>query len=251
MNVTGPKHLSSALEALQRVFFHSFRPRSPHLSIFLLAHHHQVRRASAYQPRGLQPHKNSRLQDEQIRSPLVQIVSEESNTLLPPEPPSRILARIDRKKYFLVQVSETSPESITVCKLMEKRVVHEFERAKAKPVKNRQATVKQLEISWTIDPHDFEHKMKHLRRFLEEGRRVEVLVAKKTKHRRDPSPNEATALLDGIRLVVAEVEGAVESRRPEGFITKAMTMFFQGKRNHQKEKSEKDGGEQEARDQGS
>lgn len=129
--------------------------------------------------------------------------------------------------------------------------MREFERAKAKPVKNRQATMKQLEISWTIDPHDFEHKMKHLRRFLEEGRRVEVLVAKKTKHRRDPTPNEATALLDGIRLVVARVEGAVEPRRPEGFITKVMTMFFEGKRNHQKEKSGKDGGEQEARDQSS
>lgn len=121
--------------------------------------------------------------------------------------------------------------------------MREFERAKAKPVKNRQATMKQLEISWTIDPHDFEHKMKHLRRFLEEGRRVEVLVAKKTKHRRDPTPNEATALLDGIRLVVAKVEGAVEPRRPEGFITKVMTMFFEGKRNYQKEKSGKDEGE--------
>lgn len=129
--------------------------------------------------------------------------------------------------------------------------MREFERAKAKPVKNRQATMKQLEISWTIDPHDFEHKMKHLRRFLEEGRRVEVLVAKKTKHRRDPTPDEATALLDGIRLVIAKVDGAVESRKPEGFITKAMTMFFEGKRNHEKEKSGKGWGEQEARDQGS
>lgn len=134
---------------------------------------------------------------------------------------------------------------------MEKRAVREFERAKAKPVKNRQATMKQLEISWTIDRHDFEHKMRHLKRFLEEGRRVEILVAKKTKHRRDPSPDEATALMDGIRLVVAKVEGAVESRRPEGLMTKAMTMFFEGKRNHQKEKGRKGEGEREARDPGS
>lgn len=129
--------------------------------------------------------------------------------------------------------------------------MREFERAKAKPVKNRQAIMKQLEISWTIDRHDFEHKMRHLKRFLEEGRRVEVLVAKKTKHRRDPTPDEATALLDGIRLVVANVEGAIESRRPEGFMTKAMTMFFEGKINYQKEKGGKGEAEQEARHPGS
>ncbi len=237
MNVAcHPNHLSPATEALQRVFVHGFRHLSPQIPIFHLAPH-QTRPASfRSQPRGLQPTRNSRLQDEEIRSPFVQLVSDVSNMLLPPERPSGILARLDRKKFFLVQVSQPTAESpAAVCKIMEKRGVREYEKRKAKPAKNQQALMKQLELSWVIGPNDFRHKMDRLGGFLGEGRKVEVLLAKK-KRGREPSADEARALVDAVKEFVRGIEGVKEYKETEGEVGVSMLMFLQGKASTKEEK---------------
>lgn len=80
------------------------------------------------------------------------------------------------KDLDLVEISPNSEPP--VCRIMDYGKFR-FEREKReKEAKKKQTTIdiKEIQLSCRIDTHDFETKLKHARRFLEDGDRVKVCV---------------------------------------------------------------------------
>jgi len=113
--------------------------------------------------------------------------------------------------------------------------LREQERQKLKPKKNPQDTGKQLELSWAIDTNDLGHRLKKMKGFLEEGRKVEVVVAKK-KGGRMASPKECEGVIARVKQAVAEVEGANETKAMEGKVGGTATLFFEGRAKEKQKK---------------
>ena len=194
--------------------------------------------------------------DEAIRAREIQIVGSDGSlgnvTSL-----RNALNSIDRKLCFIIQVNEKihpdyaaeTPESnagawhprIPVCKVIEKRLFHDSQRAKLKPKKDVAALTKEVELNWNIDPHDLEHRMKRMKDFLEQGRRVEVVFGKKRKgwmRRKEVAAEDAERVLKSVRDSAKEVDGATEWRGMEGQINGGLVMYFQGKKKVQKQEKE-------------
>lgn len=228
----------TAIEVLKRWFFLTLKTSSvqhpvSHLSspsVPFLPYQQTRFRSTRFQFRGLTPSALSRLRDESILSPFVQVVSDDTNLLLPPEPPSRILERLDRHQYFLVEVVKNTPESPhAICKIVEKRAAREFEKKKAKPAKNLTTTTKKLELSWAIDDNDFRHRMRLLEQFLAGGRRVNVELENKGKVK-ITLPEKASGLVDKLKSFVNGLEGTREYREADGLVGGRLRLYFERKR---------------------
>lgn len=181
----------------------------------------------------------SRPRDESITSPLVRVVSEESGRLLPPESPKQILSRMDRQKFFLVQVSESqSPD--TVCKIMIKGEEVERERRKVSLSQSRpEMEEKEVHFKWGIEPNDLKRKMDSLAGFLEEGKRV-IVRLRRLRAWMIPSAEKVEFLEGSIKTLVEGMEGVKEYRPMEethiwhtGHVDKVkhkgnVTFYFQG-----------------------
>jgi translation initiation factor IF-3 len=97
----------------------------------------------------------------------------------------------------------------------------------------KQKSGKVIELHWVIAPGDLEIKCKQLRQFLEEGRKVDLLLLppQRRKHgRKEATPAEMSAIVVRIQQEVESVEGAEESAEPEGKMGGTMTMFFSGEK---------------------
>ena len=183
--------------------------------------------------------------DEEISSLIIYIVDPATNKL-PPHPNTRndILRRIDRTTHRLVQVG-TAPgpadafgpsgaAEIPVCKVVSKKDAYlDAERKKAeakekKRVSNITSSVKTLELNWAIDSNDLGHRLEKLRGFLEEGRKVEVVLASK-KRGRKASGQECEEVVGKIRGTVDGVEGAREDKGLKGELGKFCSMAFVGR----------------------
>lgn len=231
-------HVSKPTECLRRVFVPILHL---HLHLRLLRPsqtNRQQTRLISQNPLRLQLTAISRPRDESITSPLVQLVLEESGQLLHPEPPSQILARMDRRKYFLVQVS--APESPTsICKIMVKREAIEYERRRIVPPKHEER-IKELELKWTIGPNDLRRKMEWLKEILEKGKKVDVRLIRRKKWE-IPSVEQVERLEGGIKEVMEGVEGLREYKNRQelkswGGQKGSVHFYFQGPANKEKRK---------------
>ncbi|MCJ1417130.1 hypothetical protein MMC32_003469 [Xylographa parallela] len=188
--------------------------------------------------------------DEAIRSRTVRIVSADNKIQEPSYLPD-ILASLDRKTHFIQQVSPVDdPEfPIPVCKIINKKESRDQERARAKAVKVSQqaAAAKKLELSWGIGKHDLEHRMNKVREFLEEGRRVEIVVGAsrrkgQAKKAAKIEAQEAAETFKTIREAVAAIDDVTEWKPMVGSVGTMATLYLEAKTKKVKgNKAEKDG----------
>lgn len=121
-----------------------------------------------------------------------------------------------------------------MCKIYDKKAAREAEEAKRKASKGTKAKrqTKQLELNWSVSEYDLGHRMARLKEFLQKGWKVEIVFGSKRKsgwnRKREVSPEEADLLLEKIRKVVGEVEGALE-KQMGGEVGKEAMLFFEGK----------------------
>ena len=188
----------------------------------------------------------SRPYDEQITAPMVQLIDQASNRLLPPERPSAILRRMDRKEYFLVQVSQEEdnstedgregdwpyrPRQCPQCKILTKLSVRQHERARTNPARNPQARVKKVELRWGMADGDLAHKLDRLKKFLGEGKKVEVWFGKKRTRQnrnRQVETGERDGLVKKVRdFVTREIGGAEEKASDRQVEEGALSLFFE------------------------
>ena len=232
------RNLVTTLEALRRVFrlplqdlpLPQFQlPRSTSLctvqrrGIITFSGGRVVKPLGSFGPKDA---KRGPLLDEDIRSHLVSIVNPEGS-LKEPEALSNVLQSIDRNKYFVVQVSPPEDLGIPVCKIIGKEAFRKAERAKSKAAKNLQAKFKQIEVSWAIGPNDLGHKMNKLQQFLQEGRRVDILLSPRKS--KTFTKDQAQVVVQRIRKRIARIEGAREWKEMLGTVGENVTIYVEGK----------------------
>lgn len=207
-------HLLTPIEALQRVLVPLTTVSSP----FHLYHHRHRSNPLLHRPEARHYNwsrrtgvasKFTRRHDEEIDDRFVQLVSESSGLLLAPEEPRAILARMDRKADFLVEMAPAAESKLPICRIIPRRQVLEYESMKRKKPRTKEKLMKQLELNWAIGQNDLQHKLDRMKQFLDEGRRVELTIAKKRRGR-DATPDERRTLLAAIRAFVQNSGGVRE-----------------------------------------
>ena len=123
---------------------------------------------------------------------------------------------------------------IPVCKIISKKSAYESQKRRAADAKAKKkvsavtSSVKTLELNWAIDANDLSHRTNTIKRFLEEGRKVEVVLAAKKRGRR-ASGEECEQVLGQLRRCVKAVEGAREVKALEGKMGGFAVLSFQGR----------------------
>lgn len=160
----------------------------------------------------------SRLTDEAIRAPLIQLVDPASGQLSGPYKPRDILSKIDRREYILLQVTkgelelstpkgkeqkganEWSLRDLPICRLISKRQEYARQREKKKTTKSSQPKV--LQLTWNVTGNDLAHKIAKARGELERGQKLRaVILSKKGTRRALPGSEEderRTRLVDKV-----------------------------------------------------
>ena len=111
----------------------------------------------------------------QIRAKEVQLISE-TGEKLGIVPLAKALDLATEKKLDLVLVSPNS--QVPVCKIMNYGK-YKFEQAKKeKEAKKKQKTVevKEVKVRYKIDTHDYEVRIKSVRKFIAQGNKVKIVV---------------------------------------------------------------------------
>lgn len=114
---------------------------------------------------------------------------------------------------------------------MSKVSLREKERATREKAKERlkaERFGKIVEMNWAIAPGDLEMKLKKVNAFLEEGRKVDIVIAPK-KRRRVATKEEMDDLVKKILESVQMVEGVIQAAPTEGKLGGTMTYFFEKK----------------------
>lgn len=97
----------------------------------------------------------------------------------------------------------------------ERRIESEKARKESKP--------KQIEFNWAIGPQDLSMKLNNLRKFVEKGKRVEILLAAK-KRSRKATPEEVEKVMKQIEQAVLGIEGCKEVKPREGKVGAQLLM---------------------------
>lgn len=120
--------------------------------------------------------------NDQIRAKEVRVIDSDGSQL-GILPLAEALKLAYGKDLDLVEISPNSAPP--VCRVMDYGKFR-FERdKKEKEAKKKQQTIdiKEVQLSCRIDTHDFETKLKHARRFLDDGNKVKVCVKFKGRER--------------------------------------------------------------------
>lgn len=177
--------------------------------------------------------------DEELRPPYTYIakVDEDGEEYLTDlQEVKKVLARLDRKTESLQAIRMPNPEDPSapkwpICKIVNKKeelARQKFDKEQARKQKIA-AKAKEMEINWAVAPHDLEHKLRTLQKFLAKGYKVQMLLLKKRGSKVKVQEKEAKALLDKILETVAEVPGAKEWKKREGQVLGSLKIFLQGK----------------------
>lgn len=175
--------------------------------------------------------------NEEITARILQLVDPETKTLSERVTRYEVLRDLDQRTHRLVQLTPDDPEDrhfVPVCKIVSKKEAYESEKKKKtaqKEVKQaaaKERSIKTLELNWAIDGNDLAHRLEKVRTFLEEGRRVEVVLASK-KRGRKATLAECEGLLEKIRGVADEVGGAKVLKEFEGKMGGFATIVYQGR----------------------
>ena len=196
-------------------------PSSTQLSI-------NVRHFSARKKEVVKAYYPSTPFDENVESSVIHLVDEDKK-FQRNQDLKQVLARIDRSKYFVVQVvpGNTAEDVPPTCRLVAKDEIIEAARAKTQKNKKKGDTSKQIQLNWAIDLKDLAHRLERLKEFLSEGRDVEVMLAVKRRGKRASSA-EAETVVRRVNEAAASVPGAQESRTREGNVGGVLRLFFRG-----------------------
>ena len=123
---------------------------------------------------GAQEEKFSYRINEEITAREVRVVGDDFEPLILPI--DKAIALANEKNLDLVEISpQANPP---VCRIMDYSKFLFERRKKEKEIKAKtfQMVVKVIRLGFNIDEHDFNFKLKHAQRFLEEGNKVRVEI---------------------------------------------------------------------------
>jgi translation initiation factor IF-3 len=136
-----------------------------------------------------------------------------------------------RSDQVLVQLDPGDSGRVPVCKIMALSDFREEERAKERAVRmakhSAKTSTKQIELNWSIDPHDLSHRLKKLSGFIDKGRTVEIVLTKK-RNKRMATADEIKQLMDRLRAAIEEAN-AHQTKSMDGEIGKTLTITVEKK----------------------
>lgn len=172
----------------------------------------------------------SRPINDEIEADIIQIVGQ-NGQLESPTRKSNILLAMRRNEQVLVQLDPGSSTRSPVCKIMSMSDFRNEERAKEKAVRMAKhaakTSTKQIELNWSIDPHDLSHRLKRLSEFVDKGRTVEIVLTKK-RNKRMATADEIKQLMDRLRAAIEEAN-AHQTKPMDGEIGKTLTITVEKK----------------------
>lgn len=139
-----------------------------------------------------------------------------------------VLRDLNPATHELRQVAPGT-NGIPICKVFDLATEAAMKAAREEREKARQkakAKHKIVEISWAIAENDLAMKGRRVKEFLESGFRVEVVLLPR-KRGRKATVKECEELMEKVREVFGEVEGAKEARKPDGEVGKTLRMFVE------------------------
>lgn len=220
--MTHIRPLFSAAQALRSTFLVSSelqarRIRAPPTSLIPTRNYAGFSRSPRSRPGPPPPPPSSRpsngpILNEKIQGRTIQI--NEGGTLTEPVLLQDALDKLDKSQFFLVQVAAPTPERCAICKIVTKAEMREKKSQTKKAIKAAILPTKRIELNWSIDAHDLQHRLGQLESFLEKGKRVELALMRK-KGKRPATNSEADALIAKVREKIQEV-GAVEAKPMTG-----------------------------------
>lgn len=155
--------------------------------------------------------------DSAIQARYVRIPTPDGG-LSPAEPLRSALSRVRQGIEHLVQISRVDDNGTAICRIMTVsellRQRRDRERAQKEQKKSSKSVSKQIELNWAIGPNDLEHKLTQLKGFIEDGKKVEVILASK-KRQRQATLEEGRAVLRKVREKLAEAD-ATETQGMQG-----------------------------------
>ncbi|QIW94983.1 hypothetical protein AMS68_000501 [Peltaster fructicola] len=175
--------------------------------------------------------------NEEIQGDRIILVDQETGKLQPPVDKRGVLMNLDLNTHRLVQVeagNAKTPDRLAICKIIDKKAQINARRERKEA--NKDATkaramaisLKTIELNWAIDPNDLGHRLDKFRSFLQEGRKVDVVLAPK-KRGRLASPEECRNVISRIQDVVKDTKGATASKPMEGKIGGVAMFSYQGR----------------------
>lgn len=180
--------------------------------------------------RVVKPQRYSRKINDEIEADVIQIV-DQNGQLESPTRKSNILLAMRRSEQVLVQLDPGDSTRVPVCKIMRMSDFRNEERAKEKAVRMAKhaskTSTKQIELNWSIDPHDLSHRLKKLSGFIEKGRTVEIVLTKK-RNKRMATTDEIKQLMDRLRAAIEEAN-AHQTKSMDGEIGKTLTITVEKK----------------------
>jgi len=241
------KHIASTISPMKALYSIFVQPaltasrnsRTQLLSRHVTATAPRARTFTTTQPLCLSKKKPARVAEvreqkwnEEITARVLQLVNPETNQLDEPVTRYDVLNSLDQKTHRLVQLTDDKP--YPVCKIISKKEEYAAEKRRKEQQKEikqaaaKERSVKTLELNWAIDGNDLSHRLEKVRGFLEEGRKVEIVLAAK-KRGRKATKEECEEVLGKIRSVAEGVRGAKEPKPMEGVVGGFATMVWQGK----------------------
>ncbi|KAG9193579.1 hypothetical protein G6011_03614 [Alternaria panax] len=188
--------------------------------------------------------------DKAIEADFINLVDEEG-VFHRNVPLDEALASLNKVTHHLVQMTEgkydeegyLDPENLPTCRVISKidlRAQHQKKletlRRQAKGQSAGSAPPsKSLELNWAIAPGDLKHRLVAMKKFLKEGRKVEVMLGPK-KAGRKATQEEADAVMKSIKDAVEECKGAREAKR-EGQVGGILQVTYEGKKVEKENKS--------------
>ena len=169
-------------------------------------------------PQNTRPMRRNEPQDtvrrnEQIRSREVRVIGADGEQL-------GVLSRLEaigiarEQGYDLVEVAATADPP--VCRIMDYgKYKYELQKKK-QDAKKRQSVVqiKEIKLRPKTDEHDFETKLKHIKRFLEDGDRVKVTIF--FRGREIVHKDRGVAVIERVIEETKELARVDQEPRPEG-----------------------------------
>lgn len=166
--------------------------------------------------------------DEAIDTPEVQIKTDQG--LSEPRSLWQVIRSIDRSTTHVVQITKPGEREIALVKIMDRRelvksIVKREEATRKATLLAKSKKPKQLELNWAIAPNDLQLKLNQMESFLQQGKKVEVLLAAK-RYQRKATLEEANTVLKSIRDRI-EATGAKESKPLEGRLLGQVVMMIE------------------------
>jgi translation initiation factor IF-3 len=163
-------------------------------------------------------------------------------------PLDEALRSFNKVTHHLVQMTpgkvdeagNPDPDNLPTCRVISKIDLRAQHERKVEAMRRQETgrsgtgpTPKALELNWAIAPGDLKHRLESLKRFLREGRKVEVLLGPKKKGKQ-ASQEEAEMIMKTVREAVGECKG--KEVKSEGQVGGVVTVVFEGNKVEKEEK---------------